>query len=317
MAEQENEDTQIPYKPKQDASATLSDQVGGQQTKQGSSAGAIEYDWSKPYGGIVDKVWGKPQIDREGIARNNRIIKTQGIADMLRLVGEAVTGSMGGDIIKRGENKISAKAEADNRRLMDIFKSDQARYNAMKMQEMLRNMEYGVRQRQRKEDRVWQTEMFDKRTAIADERMKKQFEHSDKVSAENKAFQEKMFDKRTAVSEKMADKNFNRQVTLFEKKQGVKGGADKPYIQILGTDGVPVNLNQGQYYYILNQISKDPEIQKTIDGLMVAGDNASKNKLGMLVQEYAQKFFDVRGGGIYRKGSGNNTQTEQSAGGAY
>ncbi len=304
MAEQENEDTQIPYKSKQDASATLSDQVGGQQTKQGSSAGAIEYDWSKPYGGIVDKVWGKPQIDREGIARNNRIIKTQGIADMLRLVGEAVTGSMGGDIIRRGENKISAKAEADNRRLMDIFKSDQARYNAMKMQEMLRNMEYGVRQRQRKEDKEWQTEMFDKRTAIADERMEKQFAHSDKVSAENKAFQEKM-----------ADKNFNRQVALFEKKQEAKGGADKPYIQILGTDGVPVNLNQGQYYYILNQISKDPEIKKTIEGLKLAGDNVSKNKLGMLVQEYAHKFFDIRDGGIYRKGSGKSSQTRQNTGG--
>ncbi len=305
---QEEETPVIPLKPKEQQVA----EVSGEKKKETPK---FEFDWSKPYGGVVDKYYGKPQLDSEGIKRNNRTIKTQGIADMLRLVGEAVTGSMGGDIIKRGANKVSAQAAADNQRLMDIFRTEKARYNSLKLQEALRNMDYGIRRQQREEDREWQNEMFDKRTAASEKIWDKHYkiQRADKeADAESQRKHQVDILKQKHdwdVEDSKAD--FNRRVALLNKRQSASGGtSSKPYIQILGADGVPVNLNQGQYYNILNKIARDPETRKTIDGLITASDNLSKNRLGMLVQEYANQFFDARNGVLYPKGSiGKNSNT--------
>lgn len=292
---EEEEMPQIPYKPKEE------------QTKQPEYP-KFELDASKPYAGIVEQVWGKPTLDEKAIKRNNGIIKTQGLTDMLRLVAEGVTGSMGGDIIRRGENKVAAKAVQDNEKLYDIFRNEQARYNAMRMQEMLKNMDYGIRQKERVEDRKWQNdtwkERFGMQNEVADERTKQSQEFQSGENEKNRAHQEKMTDKRIGGQNWLAQQNFDRSIDLLQRKPELEvGTSSKPYVQILGDDGVPVNLSQGQYNYILSQMIENPKMKETIDGLSVAGDSYSKNRLNVLVQQYANKFFDVKNGQIYPKGT--------------
>lgn len=212
----EEETPQAPYKPKEE------------QTKQPEYP-KFDLDASKPYAGIVEQVWGKPALDEKAIKRNNGIIKTQGLTDMLRLVAEGVTGSMGGDIIRRGENKVAAKAVQDNEKLYDIFRNEQARYNAMRMQEMLKNMDYGIRQAERVEDRKWQNdtwkEHFGMQNKAAEKRMKAGFAHSDANLVKGQEFQKEMFDKRTAANKQISNDNYNRELRLIDYRNKLNGSS--------------------------------------------------------------------------------------------
>ncbi len=301
---EEKETPVIPFKPKEEQVATTA------TSNKKVEYPKFELDASKPYAGIVEQVWGKPKLDEEGIKQNNRVIKTQGVADMLRLVGEAITGSMGGDIVKRGTNKVSAQAAADNKRLMDIFRTDKARYNAMKMQEMLKNMDYNIRQGERKEDREWAKTMFEEQTKAANDRMNKQFAHSDKVTAENRKWQEGVTKTQNDFRKQLA--GLQHQYALGEIGARVKhynrGNVENPNsIRLVDEAGVPHYVPRDDYSKYQEEALKS----LTLDDKLLRSQNPKAFE--RLLQSRIVSAYR-RGANQYVFGSENNGQSEKKIG---
>lgn len=196
----------------QENKGVLPKQAIDNSTKQEENKPAYpkwELDSSKPYAGIVDNTWGKPKYDQAEAERQRRIIKTQGLSDVLRLVAEGITGAMGGDIIKRGKNQEIEKARGRLDGLREQYRQDKMRYNTAKMQELIRNINYGVTQNQKAKELAYQREVdefnYNRAKAEEERRWNRNNEYAD------------------AVYDKQRKDNLKDATTAFERSKELTG----------------------------------------------------------------------------------------------
>lgn len=266
------------------------------------------YDATKPYAGMVDQVWGKPTYDQSEADRQNRIIKMQGLTDMLKLVAEGAFGSAGADINARSKNEEIAKAEGKLDALREKYLKDQSQYNVLKMQEMIRNLDYGIRKEEKQDDRDYEDKIYTTRTAdnrkyqagLLDDRIKREDELlDDRIKREDELLEA---DRRWREQQQGRSERFEREMMLLRNaNRGV--GTDTPNgLTIADPLGNPIPVTLAQYegamQYALDKMENE----------FTTGMSAKERQA--LVAQYAYEYIRNNRGATTGTGAGTGNKKE-------